>query len=239
MKIAIHTNPGLHNQRQYGSWLAEGFRKHGLTATVTGDKTQEADIHVIQGPHYAYHEWLGKPNVLWLNRCYYGHDFNDVSLGWLRADGTRDFMPKDEPHGVLPELQPMKDTDGDWEGYPLGCVVFADYGGLREADHWAVDARHAGLSVYVRAHPADTGRYFYSLDEMWARCAYAVGGQSTVLVDAVINGLHTTAHDPKHVVQGYEDDRAGWLARLSWANWNFNEIRNGDFWEHLGCGQDV
>ena len=224
--VIIHTNPGLFNQVETAGWLKTGLDRKGVDCVITADKLAAGDIHIIQGPHYCYSEWLGKPDVLWLNCCFYGDSRFDLSIGWLNADGSRDFYNKGmaEPKGTLPELKPLKTTRQN-------AVIFADYGKLAQARHWEVDAREKYQQVYVRAHPADQ-QCFYTLDKLWQRCDVAIGGQSTVLVDAVINGLHTLSTDPLHVVQGMTD-RKQWLTDLSWAQWHMDELKRGDFWEHL------
>jgi hypothetical protein len=73
----------------------------------------------------------------------------------------------------------------------------------------------------------------YPLADMWQRCDVAIGGTSTILVEAVINGLHIKQCDPLHVCHEM-GDRAQWLTDLSWAQWNYETgIITGDFWEHL------
>ena len=70
------------------------------------------------------------------------------------------------------------------------------------------------------------------LSAVWELADVAIGHSSTVLVEAAINGLHVESSDPLHVCQGIED-RAQWLVDLSWANWNFEQLKSGAFWEHL------
>ena len=126
--------------------------------------------------------------------------------------------------GDLPELKPLKPERKT-------AVVFADYGRAHQADHWALDARLKYKPVFTMRHPADMEN-FHTLDEMWKRCDVAIGGTSTVLVEAVLNGLHIERCDPIHVCAGMTN-REQWLMDLSWAQWNHTEIVSGDFWEHL------
>ena len=230
MKIVIHSNPYLANQIESAGWLKQGFDRHGLDCEITADKHKAADIHVVQGPHYAFNEWLGKPHVLWLNRCFYGDSRYDLSIGWLNANGSRDFKNQDktEPNGTLPELQPMKTKQES-------AVVFGDYNQEVQARHWLVDAREKYSPVYLKYHPASSQQHNFNLriKDAWQRCDVAIGGESTVLVEAAIEGLHVISHDFWHVVQDICGDRQSWLTRLSWCQWNHRAIQNGDFWEHL------
>jgi hypothetical protein len=237
VSVVIHTNMGLKNQTACAGWLHDGFKRHGINAVVTGSRTQQADVHVIQGPHYAYQEWVGKPNVLWLNRCFYGHHFYDLSLGWLLPDGSRDFCVwnADAPNGDLPELQPMKERTGK-----RACaVVFGDYG--KDPAGMIREARNKYGRVYYHAHPADRHRQSpalspdWTLEQIWDVADVAVGGQSTVLVEAAINGLQVETSDPRHVCADIPD-REQWLMDLSWAQWHYTQLASGDFWDHL-CTQ--
>lgn len=230
VSVVIHSNPHLPNQIESAGWLKQGFDRHGLDCEITADKHAPGDIHVIQGPWYAYQEWISKPdNVLWLNRCFFGSGRFDLSIGWLRPDGTRDFRhtDKSEPNGVLPELRPLKPQQ-------QSAVVFGDYGREVQARHWLVDARETYAPVYMKYHPASSETYNFTLklEEAWQRCDVAIGGQSTVLVEAAIQGLHVFSHDPDHVVQGMTD-RQDWLTKLSWCQWSSEQLINGDFWDHL------
>ena len=131
--------------------------------------------------------------------------------------------------GKLPELKPSK-TGRDC------AIVFGDYGmDPRELVHYA--QLHFGRTYY-KPHPAETGQVSpvlapkWTLEQCWSIANVAVGHSSTVLVEAELNGLHVYTTDPHHVCQGI-DDREQWLIDLSWAQWTFEEIINGDFWEHL------
>lgn len=229
VSLVIHTNMGLENQRLCATALKNGFKRHGIEAQVTPDVKQAADLHVIQGPWYAYREWLGQPNVIWLDRCFYGCAKTVISLGWLNADGSRDFRDCDKPaKGELPELLPAK---------PMRrcAVVFGDYG--RDPRPDIKDAERRYDSVFYRPHPSETGLCVLrplrgELSAVFEIGDVAIGHGSTVLVDAEIHGLHVECSDPRHVVH-HTGDRETWLRELSWKQWSLDELRAGTFWEHL------
>lgn len=230
MKIVIHTNPHLANQTESAEWLKAGFHKHGINAEITADRSRRADVNVIQGPWWAYQELRNEPNTLFLNRAFYGHYRFDLSIGWLMPDGSRDFKNWDKTEGKnAPELKPKKEYRGT-------CVLFGDFG-EDMTDEWQL-ARKLHQRVYFRPHPADHKNRTPvmtiggELDHIWRMCDAAVGKSSTVLVQAEIEGLHVTATDPLHVVK-HDGDRQKWINRLSWAQWNHEEIKRGAFWEHL------
>lgn len=236
MDVVIHSNPSLENQRVYADGLKRGFERQGVRATVTAAREAQGDVHIIQGPHYAYKEWVGKPNVLFLNRCFYGDGFENVSLGWLNPDGSRRFaFHADRSNGRHPAPEARKPYRGT-------CVVFGDYG--RDPAPEVKLAREEFERVYFRAHPAgnrDESPVLapdWTLGEAFSFADCAVGHSSTVLVKARINGLKTLSTDPNHVVLWEPEDRLKWLSRLSWCQWSFAQIRNGEFWEHLSEGFD-
>ena len=234
VSVVIHSSPTLANQVESAQWLRTGFLAHGIDAEITADKHKAADIHVIQGPWYCYQEWAGKENVLFLNRCFYGDSRYDVSIGWLNADGSRDFKNHGmtAPNGPLPQLRPGKQAR-------RSAVVFADYG--QDPTEMVTQARWKYDSVFFRPHPAQARTQTPvmtlkgELSSIWELADVAIGHSSTVLCEAVINGLHVETTDPLHVVAGGIEDRAQWLTRLSWAQWNFKNILNGDWWDHLCC----
>jgi hypothetical protein len=230
VSVVVHTNPGLFNQRETAGWLKAGFKKHGIDAEITADKKKNADVVLIQGPWWAYKEWAGKDNVLFLDRCFFGNPRFDVSIGWLLSDGSRDF----KNHSMVaskntpPFLCPQKERR-------YCAVVFGDYG--RDAAQDVARARETYDSVLFRPHPAQhqvspAMTIGGELEAIWELADVAVGHSSTVLVEAEINGLHVDSSDPLHVVH-HDGDREQWLTDLSWAQWGHEEIKRGEFWEHL------
>ena len=242
VSVVIHTNPHLANQVESADWLRQGFEAHGLQAEVTADRDKRGDVQVVQGPWYALDTWLPHSErhpVLWLDRCFYGDARFDLSIGWLRPDGSRDFCNDDktEPNGDLPELLPRKSRE-------YSVIVFGDYG--RDMTETVVRLRHErNGALYFRPHPQDAGRTVPAamslncdLEGVWALGDLAVGHSSTVLVDAVVHGLKTESTDPRHVVQRLNGSRKRWLEWLSWSQFHADQIKAGDFWEHLSEGID-
>lgn len=236
MRAVIVTNPNLRNQTVYADHLKAGFERHGLEAEITSKVHRQGDVTVVQGPHYALKEHTGGKNVLFLNRCFYFDDFDNVSIGWLNSDGSRFFLNdwKTEPNGDLPELKPLKTRN-------YAAIVFGDYN--RDASEEVRIVRKQWSAGYFKAHPASSDCTLprgimpvdWDLRTCWKMADAAVGHQTTALVDARINGLEVISTDRNHVVQG-SGDRESWLIRLSWAQWHHSHIRDGAFFEHLKDG---
>jgi len=229
VKIVAHFN-SLPHQVEHGQALTYGFKRHGIDLDVTSDICKPADIHIVSGPWYALPRWKGHPNILWLDRCFYGDSHDFVSLGWLLPDGSRNFCnaSKTVGKGLLPELKPHKKRK-------RCAVVFGDYGA--DPRDMLAAARRKYDSVWYRPHPQDTRPapcfpIRGELSDIWQIADVAIGHGSTVLVEAQIEGLFVESTDPRHVTH-YLDDRQSWIKRLSWAQWSLDELVNGTFWEHL------
>jgi hypothetical protein len=234
VQVVIHTNFGLGNQMETARWLRDGFARHGIAAEITPEITKAADIHVVQGPWYALKHWQplsDKHRVLYLNRGFWGDAREDLSLGWLKPNGTRDFRSDGavEANGYPLQPRPRK-ANGRC------AIVFGDYG--RDPTEDIERARRDYDSVFFRPHPQQiiaTSVMTLSgpLEDAWSLGDVALGHSSTVLVQARIEGLRVESSDPLHVVHAYPDDDERWLRELSWAMWHYTEIEAGLAWEHL------
>lgn len=240
VSVVIHTNLHLANQIESAEWLRQGFAAHGIDAEITADRQKRGDVQVVQGPWYALDYWTPRSAdhpVLWLDRCFYGDARFDLSIGWLRPDGSRDFVNDGAAgeKGLLPQLQPAKQAR-------RSAVVFGDYGRDHAEDIY--EARKRFDAVYYRPHPQDGSgvpkamSLSGDLAAVFALGDVALGHSSTVLVQAAIEGLAVESTDPRHVVQQLNGSRERWLAWLSWAQWSHSEIMAGDAWEHLREGID-
>ena len=233
VSVVIHTNLALDNQKETAGWLKAGLAAHGIKAEITADKTKKADVQIVQGNWYCLNYWQPHSDtnrVLYLSRCFYGSPRFDISLGWLRPDGSRDFVNDGiaDPKGTLPRVKRAKDRR-------RCAIVFCDYG--KDHTEQVQEARMKYDSVFCRPHPAQKRETpvmaIGDLEACWALGDVALGHSSTVLVDAVINGLHAESTDPRHVIHKCNGDRERWLAWLSWANWNYTELIAGDWVEHF------
>jgi len=239
-KVAIHTNSSLYNQTSFARAFVNGFREHGICAEIVG-RRGSAEIHITQGPHFAYDLWKGHPQVLHLDRCFYGDPATVVSLGWLKPDGSRNFgAPGREAKGVLPEIQKAKEYRGT-------AVVFGDYG--TDPAELILAARKRFERVYYRPHPKDRRRVNAmtmdgDLDAVLRLCDVAIGFRTSALVAATLAGLYIVTTDDHHackpVAFGFNEaerigERKSWLRDLSWKQWTLAEINSGEFWSHLKC----
>lgn len=142
-----------------------------------------------------------------MDRAYYKPDPENVSLGWLRADGGRRFRP-----GTGREQPVIEDRPAQG-----GTIFLADYGGrIEPADT-------------VRRHPAEESP-MECLRDALRRHRTAVGYQTTALVTAALAGLKTYCLDPRNILW-----EPNWLELLPYADWHWSEIESGEAWEHLNA----
>lgn len=211
MYIAIHANPALPHQIAYAEYFKEGFKRHGLKSEITSSPTTPADLHVIQGPHFAKNAWLGHPNVILLDREYYHGEFTAhprsmdwVSVGWMRLDGGRSFVA-----GNGRETPSIQENSGE------GSIFLADYNGpIEQADT-------------VRFHPAQEYPQ-ESLESALERHKTAIGYTTSALVTAGLMGLEVRCLDKRNIM--FEKN---WLQLLPYAEWRYDEIETGETWAHL------
>jgi len=130
-----------------------------------------------------------------------------VSLGWLRADGGRDF--RTGAGRSAPQIEDKPETGGS--------IFLADYGGpIEPADT-------------VRRHPAEEAPQ-ETLREALRRHRLAIGYQTTALVTAALAGLDFICKDPRNIL--WEEN---WIELLPYADWHWSEIESGEAWEHLNA----
>lgn len=230
--IAIHTNFSLAHQIKWAKALQDGFIKHGYKSEITAGKTTGADIHVVQGPWYCFKQLRYEPRVIYLDRCFFGDTEFYCSLGWLRPDGSRDFLNENSPPGrfhgeVLP-----------WKQEERNALILCDFGD--KPNHLIQQARHRFGAYAIRHHPAE-GFTQPPLQEHFDWADVVLGHSTTTLVDAVLHGIPVICSDARHVIAPvsvlagklFRGDRTQWLNDLSYTQWHLHELRDGTAWEHL------
>lgn len=218
------------HQQEHGRWLSNGFKKLGFIPTVTDQLTDDADIHVVSGPHYAKAHNQDKRTIL-LDRAFWG-DPESVTLAWALPGGGKLWF-KNAPGGRdQPELKPWKTGNR--------AIVLPDYGNpmtdqIDEACYW--------YQIELRMHPTERPSK-WTLQETLDRNSIAIGMKSTALVDAAINGLSIICLDKSSPVAAIasneigktiQPDRKQWLNNLSYHNWKGEEINNGTALEQILC----
>ena len=217
MHICIHTSPALTHQLEYAEYFRQGFERHGLKSEITHSPTTPADIHVIQGPHFAKSQWLNHSRVILLERAYYHQEIKNtarmmdwVSVGWMNSEGERDFQ-----EGEGREPPDIKEPTGN------KSIFLADYNGVCDE---ATDL--------IRYHPANQ-TYKTTLETDLNQCNRAIGYKTTALITAALMGLEVKSKYVNHIL-----NHKNWLKLLPYIDWNYREIASGELWDHLQLSQN-
>ena len=232
--VTIHTNLKADHQVEYANYLNTGFRKLGWQSEITGAKTSDAGLRVVQGPNYAFKENVGKPTIL-LDRCYWGDPRAFVTLAQLDGAGNKIYID-----GAEHDRRKRKEVTrlDDWKTREQFAIVLNDYDIRVDTsllgDRWALE---------IREHPfRKPGQC--KLNEALARNDVAIGFSSSAMVSAICRGLPAVCFDktsPIMPVSSLNVDkltrppREQWQANLSYMNWAAEEIASGVALDYLLC----
>lgn len=246
----------------------EGLRRHGLDVSVfEPGVVSDCDLAVCWGVKKTAAIASGR-RALVFERGYVGDRFYWTSVGYDGLNGRADFLAysKDDSRKKMllahcPDLlKPWRGVSGSYvlvmgqvpgDASLAGIDIFSWYTDtvalLRRAGH-EVRFRYHPLAVRARAIPGTiTARG--SLEDAFAGAKWVVTYNSNSAVDAILAGIPTittdigsmawsvTEHHPCQITQD-EPDRETWLNDLAWCQWSPEEIRNGDFWDHLRVGME-
>lgn len=244
--VTVHYNPRLKHHFGWTTALVEGIGKFGHTVIPTTDPSPNpGTINVVIGPHYCLKNHLNVPNTLFLDRCFFSDPTIHASIGWLRPDGSRNFKNEKSPPNRWDKsgmhLKLWKDG--------TAAVVFGDYTTDPERYRQTIlEVMQNYDQVFYRPHPQQPG---WSppcpvidgpLPDVFKVARVAIGWRSSVLVDAVINGIPVVCLDSRNVVAPVASEhineivfaaRQNWAYNLAHSQWHVSEIANGDAWGHL------
>ena len=212
MDIAFHTATSQSHQLEHFQWFEQGFKRLGIKFRIL-DIYGDADFHIISGPNFAYREWLGKPNVLMIDRAFWHPEktglwqsMDWISIGWLQPNGSRIFNIGNGRKA--PEVASRKS-----EG---GTIYLRDYQSDYEEE-----------ADTVRYHPSER-KSEETLDQALERHSVAIGYKTSALVTAALKGLEVICKDERNIMS-----EPNWLELLPYADWHFSEIQSGEALECL------
>jgi len=212
MHVLIHANPRISWQVSYSKAFLNGLNAQAIDASITHNPKAKDEHMVVLGPHWAKKH---HPDCLYVDRAYWG-DPHAVSIHQLR-DGEKVFDWSNKPQRARPVLKPMK------RGHRT--LALCDFGQYLDID-----------GATIRRHPSEH-KSKESLQSCLNRHDVAIGGKSTALVDAAINGLVVKTlsdNSPVSFISGQQNpDRAHWINCLAWHNWTLKEINEGMIWHWL------
>ncbi len=215
-RFAIHASPGQPHQLDFARALQSGFAKHAQASSIDTTGEAAADVHVCLGPWFALKRWQYDPQVLYLDRCYWGDPASVVSLHWLEnAEKCSTWNTAPRP---VPQVKPYRQG-------PERAIYLCDYGEFPPPRF-----------AHFRRHPEDKPGQ-PTLQQHLEGYTVAHGRRTTALVAAAIEGLQVVSvdrHSPVYPISGQTDRcRITWLKGLAWHNWSRDEIASGAAWEYL------
>lgn len=244
---------------------AEGMKRHGITPIMREPgQWGSCDLAVCWGVKRQPEMHSGR-RALVLERGYVGDRMNTwTSAGYDGLNGMADFFndkksaarwnkhhkaemkPWREAKGDLVVIMGQVPTDASLRGLNFNAWLRETAERLQRAGHRVGFRPHPNHrdTLHVRGVEQLTG----TMEEALARAKWVVTYNSNSGVLAVLAGVPTvschrgsmawemTGHDP--YLMPPTPDRTAWASRLAWTQWSMEELRNGDFWDHLKQGMD-
>jgi len=242
--------------------IMEGFKKHNVSYQIDQLKPpyEPCDLAVTWGLKKDVMEVQEKHNgrTLIMELGYIGDRRKNYSIGYDGLNGRADFCNKKSPSDRWVKHQHLKKPwmrNDKGHVLVLGQMPFDQslvYPGIdmfKELRNVFMQAANDGFPYRYRPHPQYKRfkKYKQDLykDLQTARCAVTINSNSAV--DAVLYGIPTITLDEgsmaypvtQHYLQFEKleyPDRLQWCYDLGFAQWEVNEIKNGEAWDHLKQG---
>lgn len=236
--VVIHSEPGIPWHASFASKMRRGLKRIGIDSKVTTSRGRESDVAILLGTTlWRNVEATGK--YLLVDRASFG-DPEFVQLVW-DGHGRRG------NHNV-----PLPIDSARWKA--MGCRVSPwREGGHRvvlcgQVETWSPkyvspESWYSTVNAtHFRSHPSGTNPTGLPRAATWDDCEVAITLNSSVGVDAVLNGIATVTMDEAamswdvtgHIpTDRHMPDRRPWLEWLAWTQWHHDEIEQGEPIKHL------
>lgn len=199
--------------------MVDGLRRIGIKARIAESRTRVSDGPAILFGTTLWRQIEAAPgDWLLVDRASVGDPFY-VTLGWNGRGRMADYR------------SPVKIDGSRWEALAVELAAPRDSGeNVIICGEW--DGSHPQVAgTHFRPHPAGGNPTSLPTVTDWIDGHYH-GMRSSVLVEAVIRGYQTTAHDPSSMIYGMQD-RDAWARWIAWTQWSWDEIRQGEPIRHL------
>jgi hypothetical protein len=237
--VVIHADPRIGWQRERAPLIAKGLSALGINWQITSDQTRGDGLAILLGTT----RWrqLEVGDYLLVDRCSFGETNQYVSL-------VRNGHGRRGDHRV-----PENVTGERWATH--GVPVASWRTGRRVVlcgQHESYSPTYPDLrawyglvkphATHFRQHPQADNPTGLPATREWSQVGKAITLNSSVGVDAVLNGIPTVTMDDgamawdvtSHVPhETSTPDRTEWLHWLAWTQWSWNEIAEGTPWAHL------
>lgn len=237
--VVIHCEPAIGWQGPFAQRLRDGLKRLGITHSVNSERQRTSDDLAILLGTSCWRAVESTGQYLLVDRCSYGDTNNWVSLV-LNGHGRRG--DHRVPHGApgyrwsrcAVPVKPWR-----WMDYPrrVLCGQTETY-----SPHYGqlTDWYRTVKATHFRSHPAGDNPTGLPELRSWEDVGQVVTLNSSVAVDAVLNGIPTVSMDEgsmawevtSHTEEVMKPDRRPWLNWLAWTQWSHDEISEGK-WAHL------
>jgi hypothetical protein len=242
-----------------GEWakaMMAGIKKSKDTCEVYHAYRPNYDIYLMWGIKRRWFAHAKNDQRIIIERGYLGERLKEnFMVGLNSLNGMADFKTDNVPDDRWQQWKPMiKEwkTDGEYAliigQVPADSALF----GL-PLHNWLVrtfeKAQQKYDRVYFRPHPSDPNPPklplcpYDDLDEALDRAKVVITYTSNVGVLAAMNGTPVVAHHPCSMVYNIAShsideplirpDREEWGCKISYSQWNIDEIADGMAWRHL------
>ena len=237
-RVVIHCEPRIAWHSRFAYTLRTGLKVLGIKADTSTSRQRESDFAVLLGTTL-WRRIEDDGNWLLVDRASFG-DPHYVQLVWnghgRRGDHCVPTDLGDRWKTISPDYRPWR-RGGE---HVVLCGQTEPYSPhYRSLDDWYFTVKNA---THFRGHPAGTNPTGLPTWRYWFGVSRAITLNSSVAVDAVLEGVPTvtmdegamawdvTSHDPDTSIT---PPREPWLQWLAWTQWHYDEIAAGEPIRHL------
>ena len=231
--FTIHAEPAITWQGPFSETMAAGLKAIGIDCRVTRERDRiDEDLAILLGTT-CWKNVERTENYLLVDRCSFNDTNRYVSLvfnGHGRRGNHKVPENYDDSrwrmHGV--PLHPWREG---WKRVLCGQV--STYSPLWDnLEDWYATVPDA---THFRPHPRGENPTGLPVERTWTDVGQVVTLNSSVAIDALIQGVDAIVDDPGGMAYGWED-RLELMRWLAWTQWSHDEIREGKPIRHLFDG---
>jgi len=239
MGILIHADNKIEWQVPFALKMQEGLKQIGIHSDITRSRTRSSDIAILCGTTL-WRQVEKSGRYLLVDRASIG-DPEYVQLVW---DG----------HGRRGDHCVPEHTGNRWKSVGIRARRWKKKGSriilCGQTETYSPHYNSLGdwyskvipYATHFRGHPAGLNPIRLPRATDWDDAGLAITLNSSVGVDAVLEGIPTvtmdeqamawdiTSHSPDEVIT---PDRRPWIRWLAWTQWHHDEIREGEPIKHL------
>ena len=237
-RVTIHCEPRIGWHARFAYTMRTGLKELGIAADTTSSRQRESDIAVLLGTTL-WRNIERDGRFLLVDRASVGDPYY-VQLVWDGHGRRGDHcVPEDRGDRWKTQLLEALPWRRGGENVVL-CGQTEPYSPhYNSIEEWYFRVKNA---THFRGHPAGTNPTGLPSWRFWFGINRAVTLNSSVGVEAVLQGVPTvtmdegamawdvTGHNPD---ESYTPERKDWLRWLAWTQWHYDEIAAGEPIRHL------